>query len=75
VEKLGINYPEKNWGGAVPPGPNIEPPLHISQFSDNDDESGMITSRQSSGDLTSRQSSGDLTACLSLQTQDQGPRQ
>ena len=33
MEKLGLNYPEKNWGdwarfwGPVPPGPNIEPLL------------------------------------------------
>jgi len=36
VEKLGLNYPEKNlgglgkiWGEAVPPGPNVEPTLTI----------------------------------------------
>ena len=38
VEKLGLNYPEKNWGegdwarfgGPVPPGPNVEPPLLVA---------------------------------------------
>jgi len=34
VEKLGLNNPEKIWGGlgkiwgaCAPPGPNVEPPL------------------------------------------------
>jgi len=39
VEKLGLNYSEKNLGawarfeGPVPPGPNIEPPLADGQAS------------------------------------------
>ena len=40
MEELGLNYPEKKFGGAwarfggpVPPGPNVEPPLTTRSLS------------------------------------------